>query len=149
MRCGRRSSSPCAASTDCSTTDPHTTRSSAASATSSGRCSSALGEPLAGEADLTGKLRGLLVGAQGVLGGDVGVQARCREWFDAPGCDPTSVDPELTAAATSVVAATGDADTYARMRAGVVASSTNPQEQLRHLYALAEFDDEAAPARHV
>ena len=102
---------------------------------------SALGEPHAGESDLTGKLRGLLVGAQGVLGGDVGVQARCREWFDAAGVDPTSVDPELTAAATSVVAATGDADTYAGIRR-VVASSTNPQEQLRHLYALAEFDDE-------
>jgi puromycin-sensitive aminopeptidase len=102
---------------------------------------SALGEPLAGESDLTGKLRGLLVGAQGVLGGDVGVQARCREWFDGARLDPTSVDPELTAAATSVVAATGDADTYAGIRS-VVASSTNPQEQLRHLYALAEFDDE-------
>jgi puromycin-sensitive aminopeptidase len=76
-----------------------------------------------------------------VLGGDLGVQARCREWFDRSGVDPASVDPELTAAATSVVAATGDADTYAGM-CRVVGSSTNPQEQLRHLYALAEFDDE-------
>jgi aminopeptidase N len=102
---------------------------------------SALGEPTAGEADLTGKLRGLLVGAQGVLGGDIGVQARCREWFDRAAVDPASVDPELTAAATSVVAAMGDADTYAHIRR-VFVTSSNPQEQLRHLYALAEFDDE-------
>ncbi len=37
------------------------------------------------------------------------VQARCREWFEAASDDPTAVDPELIAAATSVVAATGDA----------------------------------------
>ncbi len=102
----------------------------------------ALGDPVAGEADLTSKLRGLLVGLVGVLGADVGVQARCREWFDAASVDPTAVDPELTVAATSVVAATGDADTYGQMRDRFRSAST-PQEQLRHLYALAEFDDEA------
>jgi puromycin-sensitive aminopeptidase len=102
----------------------------------------ALGEPEAGESDLTAKLRGLLVGLVGVLGDDRGVQARCREWFDAASGDPASVDPELTAAATSVVAATGDQATYERIRNGFV-HGTTPQEQLRHLYALAEFDDEA------
>jgi puromycin-sensitive aminopeptidase len=102
----------------------------------------ALGEPSADEADLTSKLRGLLVGLLGVLGDDLGVQARCREWFDAASADATSVDPELTAAATSVVAATGDADTYRQMR-DRFATAPTPQEQLRHLYALAEFDDEA------
>jgi puromycin-sensitive aminopeptidase len=101
-----------------------------------------LGEPIDDEAELTSKLRGLLVGLAGVLGDDRGVQARCREWFDAASADPTSVDPELTAAATSVVAATGDADTYRQMRDRFLTAPT-PQEQLRHLYALAEFDDEA------
>ncbi len=101
-----------------------------------------LGEPEDGESDLTAKLRGLLVGAVGVLGGDVGIQARCRELFDDAANDPTSVDPELTAAATSVVAATGDATTYARLRDGFLHGAT-PQDQLRQLYALAEFDDEA------
>ena len=43
----------------------------------------ALGDPTGGEPDLTSKLRGLLVGLVGVLGDDAGVQARCREWFDA------------------------------------------------------------------
>jgi puromycin-sensitive aminopeptidase len=101
-----------------------------------------LGEPIDGESDLTAKLRGLLVGAVGVLGGDVGTQARCRELFDAASRDPRSVDPELTAAATSVVAATGDQDTYARLRDGFLGGAT-PQDKLRQLYALAEFDDEA------
>jgi len=101
-----------------------------------------LGEPSSDEADLTGKLRGLLTGLLGVLGDDRGIQARCRELFDAASSDPTAIDPELTAAATSVVAATGDAATYARMREGFLNGAT-PQEQLRHLYALAEFDDES------
>ena len=102
----------------------------------------ALGEPADDEGDLTSKLRGLLVGLVGVLGDDAGVQARCREWFDAASVEPTAVDPELISAATSVVAATGDADTYQHMRQRFLDAST-PQEQLRHLYALAEFDDEA------
>jgi len=102
----------------------------------------ALGEPNDDEADLTSRLRGLLVGLVGVLGDDLGVQARCRQWFDAASTDSTAVDPELTAAATSVVAATGDADTYRQMRDRFL-TAPNPQEQLRHLYALAEFDDES------
>jgi len=102
----------------------------------------ALGDPTGDEADLTSKLRGLLVGLVGVLGDDAEVQARCREWFDAASTDPTSVDPELIAAATNVVAATGDAETYELMRQRFL-TATTPQEQLRNLYALAEFDDEA------
>ena len=101
-----------------------------------------LGEPTVDESDLTSKLRGLLVGLIGVLGDDAGVQARCRGWFDAASNDPTSVDPELIAAATSVVAACGDAAVYDRLRERFLNGAT-PQEQLRHLYALAEFDDEA------
>jgi puromycin-sensitive aminopeptidase len=102
----------------------------------------ALGEPTDRESDLTRKLRGLLVGLIGVIGDDAGVQARCREWFEAASLDPTSVDPELISAATSVVASTGDADTYERLRKRFL-TGTTPQEQLRHLYALAEVDDEA------
>ena len=101
-----------------------------------------LGEPRADEAALAGTLRGMLTIALGVLGSDAGVQARCRELFDAASNDPTSVDPELAAAATSVAAATGDADTFDRMRQGFSTGAT-PQEKLRNLYALAEFDDEA------
>lgn len=100
-----------------------------------------LGDPDEGEPDLIGKLRGLLTSTAGSLGADEGVRARCREWFDQSLVDATSVDAELTAAATSVVAASGDADTYALMRTRFAEAAT-PQEQLRHLFALAEFDDE-------
>jgi puromycin-sensitive aminopeptidase len=101
----------------------------------------ALGAPTDDESDLTSKLRGLLVGLVGVLGDDADVQARCREWFDAASLDPTAVDPELISAATTVVAAIGDEATYEHMRQRFLTAAT-PQEQLRHLYALADFDDE-------
>ena len=101
-----------------------------------------LGEPTDDDSDLTNKLRGLLVGAAGVLGNDVGTQARCREWYDAASRDATTVDPELAAAATSVIASTGDVDIYDQMLERFRTGAT-PQEQLRHLYALTEFDDEA------
>ena len=54
--------------------------------------------------------------------------------------------PELVAAATSVVAATGDIDDYDRLFDAYKNAST-PQDQLRHLSALAEFDDEALVLR--
>ena len=63
----------------------------------------------------------------------------CRELYDRSEAEPGSVDPELVAAATSVVAATGGEAEYERMLAGFRSAST-PQDQLRHLYALAEFD---------
>jgi len=101
-----------------------------------------LGEPTERESDLTGKLRGLLTSTLGGLGDDPAVQARCRGWF----ADPSTVDPERLAAATSVVAMHGDADTFDRLVDGFTNGAT-PQDQLRHLYALAEFDDEELVVR--
>jgi puromycin-sensitive aminopeptidase len=105
-----------------------------------------LGEPAAGDDDLTGKLRGLLITTAGVLGADPDVQHRCRALFDSAADDPAGVDPELVAAATTVVAASGDAKHYQRM-VDRVSTGRTPQEQLRHLYALAEFDDETLMRR--
>jgi puromycin-sensitive aminopeptidase len=48
----------------------------------------------------------------------------------------------LISAATSVVAAFGDEATYHHMRERFLTAAT-PQEQLRNLYALAEFNDES------
>ena len=101
-----------------------------------------LGDPVDGEDDLVGKLRGLLTGTLAVLGGDAATRQRCRELFEAAAVDAASVHPELVATATSVVAATGDAGDYERLLAGFRAAR-NPQEQLRHLFALAEPDDES------
>ncbi len=97
-----------------------------------------LGEPRDGEGDLVGKLRGLLVSTAGVLGGDAATLAMCRDMLNRP---VDQVDPELVAAATSVVAAHGGVDDYERLQHGFLTAPT-PQEQLRQLYALAEFDDE-------
>jgi len=101
-----------------------------------------LGEPAEDEDDLTGKLRGLVTGALAILGGHRPTVERCRALYDASLADTTSIDPELVAAATSVVAASGDADDFERLLDGFRHGAT-PQDQLRHLYALAEFDDEA------
>jgi puromycin-sensitive aminopeptidase len=92
----------------------------------------------AGEEDLTAKLRGLLVGLLAISGRDESLQARCRAIVADP--DAEGVDPELVAAATTVVAAVGGVDDYEwvleRFR-----NPETPQEQIRMLYALAEFDD--------
>lgn len=97
-----------------------------------------LGDPTAGEDEMRSKLRGLLVGALGGLAAEPATIARCREIFSRAGTAPGSEDPELLAAATSVVATHGQVDDYETMLAGF-ASARTPQEQLRHLYALSEF----------
>ncbi len=100
----------------------------------------ALGEPVDGEPDLTGKLRGLLLAVIAIQGGDETAQQRARAYYDAWEADPDSVDAELVAAATAVVAAIGDEADYERMLERSRSGAT-PQEQLRHLYVLAEYDD--------
>ena len=92
--------------------------------------------PGEGEDDLTSKLRGLLLSLAAVLGADTELQARCRTIADAP----EGVHPEVVAAATGVVAATGDEQTYQWLLDGFTNAAT-PQDQLRHLYALAELPD--------
>ena len=90
-----------------------------------------------GEPDLTAKLRGLLVGLVAVNGQDQALQRRCRDILLHP--DAAGNDPELVAAATTVVASIGNEDDYEwvleRFR-----NPDTPQEQIRMLYALAEFD---------
>jgi puromycin-sensitive aminopeptidase len=94
-------------------------------------------EALTGEDGLRAKLRGLLITNAAVLGGDADVAARCRELLVR---DPHDVDPELLSAATTVVASTGDQHDFDRFVEGFRNGAT-PQEQLRNLYALAEFDN--------
>jgi len=88
------------------------------------------------------RLRGLLVGAFAVLGGDAPTQARCRSIIEHPGAH----DADLVAAATTVVAATGGHDEYEWMLERH-RNATTPQDELRHLQALAEFDDAELIAR--
>jgi puromycin-sensitive aminopeptidase len=100
-----------------------------------------LGDPVQGEDDVRAKLRGLLVGAFAIHGADGPTRERARSWFEAAEATPAAVDPELVAAATTIVATTGDETTYEQMLAGYH-SAVTPQEQLRHLNALADFDAE-------
>jgi puromycin-sensitive aminopeptidase len=97
-------------------------------------------EPQPDDEDLTRELRGLLVRSLAVLGRDAAARAKARELFDAQLADPAAVDPPLAAAAIAIVAAIGgaaDLETFlAKAR-----DASNPQEQLRYLYALAEFAD--------
>jgi aminopeptidase N len=98
-----------------------------------------LGDPVEGEDDVRAKLRGLLVGAFAIHGADEPTRERARSWFAEAETSPAAVDPELVAAATAIVASTGDEETYEQMLAGYHSAAT-PQEQLRHLNALADFD---------
>ncbi|MCB0968958.1 MAG: ERAP1-like C-terminal domain-containing protein, partial [Ilumatobacter sp.] len=100
-----------------------------------------LGEPVADESDLTKKARGLLLSVMAIQGDDADTVERARAVYAAWGDDPSSVDAELAASATGVVAATGDADTYDRFL-HIAEHGATPQVQLRHLYLLAEFDDD-------
>ena len=99
-----------------------------------------LAEPATGESELTAKSRGLLLSMMAIQGGDDTARQRARRYYADWSNDASSVDAELAAAATGVVAATGDATDYERMF-GVAMQAGTPQVQLRHLYALAEFDD--------
>jgi len=97
-------------------------------------------DPRPNDDDLRSKLRGLLVTLLAVNGGDDEARVRCRSIFDRSVVDSSDVHPELAAAATAVVASTGDAVDYGRFR-DLFRSAATPQEQLRYLYALADFDD--------
>ncbi len=103
--------------------------------------------PVADEGDLIAKLRGLLVGMLAVLGNDADAVAQCRAILKAYDSGE-STDPELVSAATNAVAANGtnaDYDAFlAKFR-----NPTTPQEQLRYLYALAEFPEAAQIERSV
>jgi len=103
--------------------------------------------PVAGEGDLRAKLRGLLLGALAVLGNDPDAQARCRTILEqAPGTD--AVDAELVASATNAIAAVGTDADYDHYLANFRKAAT-PQEELRFMYALAEFPQAAQIQRTI
>jgi puromycin-sensitive aminopeptidase len=95
--------------------------------------------PAPGESDRTRQLRGVLLGALGVIGADPGARMAAHDLHAAAVADPLSVDPALAAAAVSIMAAAGghaEFDAFAAQ----IAASTTPQDELRYLTALADFD---------
>ena len=94
-------------------------------------------DPVPGESDRIGELRGVLVRTLAVGGNDAEAIARCRELMAAE-----DVDPALAAAAIAVVAATGSEADYDEIRQRYENAPT-PQLELRYLMALTTFDDPA------
>jgi puromycin-sensitive aminopeptidase len=94
-------------------------------------------EPGPDEPDLSRSLRGTLVSGLAILGGDAEVSARARE-LEAEARAGEPLDASLAAAAVAVVAATGDGHDVEGFLARSKDAPT-PQEQLRYLYALADF----------
>jgi puromycin-sensitive aminopeptidase len=100
--------------------------------------SSSLGtEPVEGEPELRRSLRGAVLSSLALLGDDAEAVARAR-MLEERARAADRVDPPLAAAAVSVVAATGGAEDYERFDELRERMAT-PQQQLRYLYALADF----------
>jgi aminopeptidase N len=85
----------------------------------------------------TRQLRGLLVNVLGSTACDPETIARAREVYE----HPEGADADVQAATITVVASNGTADEFEGFRARA-AETTNPQEQIRYLYSLAEFPSE-------
>ncbi|MDQ1477642.1 MAG: puromycin-sensitive aminopeptidase, partial [Actinomycetota bacterium] len=93
--------------------------------------------------DRTRQLRGLLVNVLGSTAQDPETIARAREIYERGGADA-----DVQAAAISVVAGNGTADDFDEFIARAN-TTANPQEQLRYLYSLGDFPDEALVLRAV
>jgi puromycin-sensitive aminopeptidase len=100
-------------------------------------------EPQDDESDRHRQLRATLFELVGTVGGDTALLARARAIHDAFQADPDAVDPALAAASINVIADHGDADDYASF-VKLSLDTDNPQVELRYLYALARFADEAS-----
>ncbi len=97
--------------------------------------------PTEGEEDRTRQLRGDLIRAMGTVAADPEIQQEAQRTVSVGQRDSSMVEASIMSAAIDVAASIGDeadADVYLDQfeKAGT------PQEQLRFLYALADFPDE-------
>jgi puromycin-sensitive aminopeptidase len=97
-------------------------------------------EPRDGESDRDRELRGALLDLLGVLGQDKAAQATARGLYASSTNDAGTVDPALVAASVSIIAANGTTEDFDEFVARFKGAG-NPQEELRFLSALADFDD--------
>lgn len=96
-------------------------------------------EPSPDEPDLVRSLRGTLFASLGTIGGDPEVEALARK-IAGESRAGRPADPSLAAAAVVVVAASGTPEDY-EVYLDARTTAPTPQEQLRYLYALADFRD--------
>jgi len=100
----------------------------------------------AGESDRDAELRGALFDLLGVVGRDGDTQTMARELYAASKRNPGKVDPTMVAASISVIAATGGVEEFDDF-VDRFKHADNPQEELRFLSALADFDHASLMAR--
>jgi len=96
-------------------------------------------EPTADESDRTRHLRGVLFSTLGTIGADPNVRVMAHDIHDRVLADPSRVDPSMAAAAVAVIAAAGgqaDFDAFVTR----MSAATTPQDEMRYLNALADFD---------
>ena len=95
------------------------------------------------ESDVDRQRRACLFELLGTIGADDDVRARARTIHKEYLKSSDAVDPELVAAALAVIADSGTAEEFRgfleRWR-----TADNPQEELRYLYALPRFHDDAS-----
>ncbi|PIE31366.1 MAG: hypothetical protein CSA55_05885, partial [Ilumatobacter coccineus] len=106
-----------------------------------------LGDPCADDTTTTTRLRAMLLSAGAIFGGDTTTIERARQIY-ARWAEDGSGEPNLVAAATVVVAATGDDADYDAFVERSLTGAT-PQIRLRHLHALAEFPDRSQMERTI
>jgi puromycin-sensitive aminopeptidase len=96
----------------------------------------------AGEKERVPTLRALLLRALGTLGADPEVRAEAARRFDASpvGGGSAAIDPDVEDAVLAVVAAEGRPGDYEAILERY-RHPTTPQDEIRHLYALAGFND--------
>jgi puromycin-sensitive aminopeptidase len=91
-------------------------------------------------------LRSTLVEALGLVGADPDVRQRAAEMQAAALKDRDAIDPDLAAPVARIVARTGGEAEYAEFL-DIVRHPSTPQEEIRYLYALAEFEHEGLVRR--
>ncbi|MBX9570607.1 MAG: M1 family metallopeptidase [Candidatus Obscuribacterales bacterium] len=95
-------------------------------------------EPAAGEDQLTGQLRGTLIGSMGTVGNHEETQKKATEMFAKYKKDPSAIDPNLVPAVVGILAASGDKARYEEF-VDAWKNGKTPQEEERYLFALAGF----------
>ncbi|HUX12226.1 MAG TPA: ERAP1-like C-terminal domain-containing protein, partial [Spirochaetia bacterium] len=94
------------------------------------------------EAQEVKELRGVLVETLCITGADPDAMGRARVIHEQSFADPSSVEPNMAAAALGAVASVGTALDHQRF-AQRAAVASSPQEKLRYLYALSSFPEAA------
>jgi len=97
--------------------------------------------PVDGEGETSRTLRATLLRALGVLGADPKVREKAAQVEAGYLADRDSVDPDVAAAATAIVAAAGTTTDYER-HLDRFANPATPQEEMRFLLSLATFEGE-------